>query len=41
MIEKYLKGEVTLKGMEKLVIEKSLADEYEKPFLNKPFKINQ
>jgi penicillin-binding protein 2 len=41
MIEKYIKGEVTLKKMEKLVIEKSLANEYEKPFLNKPFKINQ
>ena len=41
MIEKYIKGEVTLKRMEKLVIEKSLANEYEKPFLNKPFKINQ
>ena len=41
MIEKYIKGEVTLKRMEELVINKSLADEYEKPYLNKPFKINQ
>jgi penicillin-binding protein 2 len=41
MIEKYIKGEVTLKRMEELVINKNLADEYEKPYLNKPFKINQ
>lgn len=41
MIEKYLKGEVTLKQMEKLVLEKSLEEEYLKPFLGEPFKINQ
>ncbi|MDB9712274.1 penicillin-binding protein 2 [Flavobacteriaceae bacterium] len=41
MIEKHIKGEVTLKKMEQLVINKSLADEYEKPYLDKPFKINQ
>lgn len=40
MIEKYLKGEVTLKRMEQLVIEKSLEDEYLKPYSGKPFKIN-
>ena len=40
MIEKYLKGDVTLKRMERLVIEKSLKDEYLKPYSGKPFKIN-
>ena len=40
MIEKYIKGEVTLKRMEKLVIEKSLEGEYLKPYSGKPFKIN-
>ena len=41
MIEKYVKGEVTLKKMEQLVINTDLAEEYEKPYLDKPFKINQ
>ena len=41
MIEKYIKGEVTLKQMEKLVLEKSLEEEYAKPYSGKPFKINQ
>ncbi len=41
MIEKYLKGEVTLEYMEKLVMEKSLEDEYAKPYSGEPFKINQ
>ncbi|WP_420575030.1 penicillin-binding protein 2 [Kordia sp.] len=41
MIEKYLKGEITLKDMEKLVLEKSLEDEYAKPLSGKPFKINE
>lgn len=41
MIEKYLKGEVTLKAMEKLVLDKSLEEEYLKPYSGKPFKINQ
>jgi penicillin-binding protein 2 len=40
MIEKYIKGKVTLKRMERLVIEKSLEDEYLKPYSGKPFKIN-
>ena len=40
MIEKYLKGAVSLKRMERLVIEKSLEDEYLKPYSGKPFKIN-
>ena len=41
MIEKYLKGEVSLKAMEALVLEKSLQDEYLKPFSGKSFYINQ
>ena len=40
MIEKYIKGKVSLKRMEKLVVEKSLEDEYLKPYSGKPFKIN-
>ena len=40
MIEKYLKGEVSLKYMERLVLNKSLEDEYLKPYSGKPFKIN-
>ena len=40
MIEKYMKGEVTLKQMEKLVLEKSLEEEYAKPYSGKPFTIN-
>lgn len=40
MIEKYIKGEVSLKKMEKLVIEKSLENEYLKPYSGLPFKIN-
>ena len=41
MIEKHLKGDVTLKRMERLVIAKSLKDEYLKPYSGKPFKINE
>lgn len=40
MIEKYLKGEVTLKYMEKMVLEKSLEEEYAKPYLGESFWIN-
>ena len=40
MIEKYIKGDVTLKQMEKLVLEKSLEEEYAKPYSGKPFTIN-
>ncbi len=40
MIEKYLKREVTLKYMEKMVLEKSLEEEYAKPYSGKPFRIN-
>jgi penicillin-binding protein 2 len=41
MIEMYLKGEISLKDMEKLVLEKSLQDEYAKPLSGKPFTINE
>ncbi|TYA57972.1 penicillin-binding protein 2 [Formosa maritima] len=41
MIEKYLKGEVTLTQMEKLVLEKSLEEEYAKPYSGTPFTINK
>ena len=41
MIEKYIKGEVSLKRMERLVLEKSLEEEYLKPYIGKAFKINQ
>lgn len=41
MIEKYLKGYVTLKKTEELVINKSLENEYLKPFSGKPFSINK
>ena len=40
MIEKYLKGEVTLKQMEQMVLDKSLEEEYAKPYSGKPFTIN-
>ena len=41
MIEKYIRGAISLKRMERLVIEKSLEDEYLKPYSGKPFKINE
>ena len=41
MIEKYLKGYISNTQVEKLVINKSLDNEYKKPYLNKPFKINK
>ena len=40
MIEKYLKREITDSRIENLVINKSLEDEYKKPYSSKPFKIN-
>ncbi len=40
MIEKYLKGEITRKDMEKYVLEGSLEAEYAKPYSGKPFTIN-
>ena len=41
MIEKYLKGKITLKNMEELVLNKSLEEEYIKPYINESFNINQ
>ena len=41
MIEKYLRGFITLQRIEKLVINKSLEEEYKKPFSNKSFTINK
>ena len=41
MIEKYLKKEISLKKIERLVINKNLKAEYLKPYLGKPFKINE
>lgn len=41
MIEKYLRGFITLERIEKLVINKSLEEEYKKPFSNKSFTINK
>ena len=40
MIEKHIKGEVSLKNMERLVLDKSLEEEYLKPYSGKSFKIN-
>ena len=41
MIEKYIKEEISLKKIEKLVVNKSFEKEYLKPYLDRPFKINQ
>lgn len=41
MIEKYLKGEITLTAMEEYVLNGSLEEEYAKPYSGKPFNINQ
>lgn len=41
MIEKYLLGEVKRTDLEKRMLEKSLEDEYAKPYSGKPFSINQ
>ncbi len=41
MIEKYIKGEVTLKNLEKKMLEKTLEHEYAKPYSGKEFKINE
>ena len=40
MIEKYLKGEVTRKDMENWILDRSLEEEYEKPYSGEPFLIN-
>ena len=41
MIEKYLKGEITRKDLEKRMLEKTLEHEYAKPYSGKAFKINE
>lgn len=41
MIEKYLKGEITRKDLEKRMLEKTLVHEYAKPYSGEPFKINE
>ena len=41
MIEKYIKEEISLKKIEKLVVNRSFEKEYLKPYLGRPFKINQ
>ncbi|RTE54378.1 penicillin-binding protein 2 [Arenibacter aquaticus] len=41
MIEKYLKGEITRADLEKRMLEKTLEDEYAKPYSGEPFKINE
>ena len=41
MIEKYIKEEISLKKIEKLVVNKSFEKEYLKPYLGRPFTINQ
>ena len=41
MIEKYLKGEITRVDLEKRMLEKTLEEEYAKPFSGQPFKINE
>ncbi len=41
MIEKYIKGEITRKDLEKKMLEKTLEHEYAKPFSGEPFKINE
>ncbi len=40
MIERYIKGEVTLKRMENWILSHSLENEYAKPYSGEPFKIN-
>ncbi|SIS42121.1 penicillin-binding protein 2 [Zobellia uliginosa] len=41
MIEKYIKGEITRKDLEKRMLEKTLEKEYAKPYSGKEFKINE
>tara|TARA_R110002049_G_scaffold215113_1_gene386568 strand:+ start:4478 stop:6358 length:1881 start_codon:yes stop_codon:yes gene_type:complete len=41
MIEKYLKGDITRKDLEKKMLEKTLEKEYAKPYSGKPFIINE
>ena len=41
MIEKYIKGEITRKDLEKRMLEKTLEHEYAKPYSGEEFKINE
>ncbi|WP_222981705.1 peptidoglycan D,D-transpeptidase FtsI family protein [Flagellimonas meishanensis] len=41
LIEKYIKGEITRKDLEKRMLEKTLEHEYAKPFSGEPFNINE
>ena len=41
LIEKYLKGEITRKDLEKRMLEKTLEHEYVKPYSDEEFKINE
>ncbi|TNF70729.1 MAG: penicillin-binding protein 2 [Bacteroidetes bacterium] len=41
MIEKYLKGEISRKDLEKRMLEKTLDHEYAKPYSGQEFKINE
>jgi len=41
LIEKYLKGEITRKDLERRMLEKTLEHEYAKPLSGEPFKINE
>ncbi|MEO8774506.1 MAG: hypothetical protein ABI263_07155, partial [Gelidibacter sp.] len=41
MIEKYIKGEVTMTSMENWILTHSLENEYAKPYSGKPFGINR
>ena len=41
MIEKYIKGEITRKDLEKRMLERTLEHEYAKPYSGEEFKINE
>ncbi len=41
MIEKYLKGSIARSDLEKRMLEKTLDQEYQKPYSGKPFRINE
>ena len=41
MIEKYINDDISLKRMEKIVLNKNLEKEYLKPYLSKAFNINE
>ena len=39
--QKYIKGEITRKDLEKRMLEKTLEHEYAKPYSGEPFEINE